>query len=433
MKLQFHPICRNVIAYSIAILSLCFVPFAAADGTADTPTISGDIQNIGGIKVLRVHGDPRDRGFAYGYLLADDILELLDGYLSAEAISGGAAQFKTMKKRLRKIMDVPPTYLNELRGMLAGIKRKRDGDTTVPRLGRNLKLSDLVTMNCIPDAVGFGCSSFAAWGRATANGHTIAGRNLDWHSIDVLRDSQIVVATIPAEDESAAAWLTVTWPGMIGCFTGMNENGIGLSMHDGFADVSRQKSNLTPRGLVLRSAIESAKTGSFTEDVLSILARHRVLVSNIVPVVSPMKDGATPSVIFEYDGIFKNIKGVTAREPGDEPLMTGNGWQVATNHFRSRATARPCRRYDTLASSLRNTGNDDHRITTDNVWNLLRQVSEKGNLTTYHSVVFEPNSMKMHVSFCSDGRSAPTDKRVELDVSNLLERPRLVSKNSKGA
>ena len=46
-----------------------------------------------------------------------------------------------------------------------------------------------------------------------------------------------------------------------------------------------------------------------------------------------------------------------------------------------------------------------------------------GGLVTYHSVVFEPNAMRMHVSFSTDRTSAPDGPRSTLDVAKLLERP----------
>jgi len=350
---------------------------------------------------------------------------------------------------MRGLMKLPPADLEELRGMLAGIERRLDGKTTVPRLGRALTLDDLIAVNCIPDAAGLGCSSFAAWGQCTLYGETIAGRNLDWFSMPAMRNSQIVLAVIPAKDEKAAAWLTVTWPGLVGCLTGMNEHGVTVSMHD--ADTGPLPSDMkpTPRALILREAIQAAHEISVQKDIISVLSRHRTLVANIIPVAAPMpiqresflnKDGEVfivkpaelfyepPSWVFEYNGHLKKSPGECVRSPATTMVA---GWvspaeffQIATNHFRLCDSPARCDRYESLEKGLSEFSADGRRLKVDDAWNLLAGVSVKGRLTTYHSVVCEPNRLKLHVSFCTAAESAPTAKRVDLDVAALLERPR---------
>ncbi len=399
---------------------------APAEQNPPAPAVQGTIETVHGVKVLRLWGDAGERGYACGYLMAEEIRSLIDGYLQNERFSGGAAGFKVMTQRMRGIMKLPAEHMDELRGMLAGMKRKLKGDLSVPRLGRALILDDLIMVNCIPDAVAFGCSSYAAWGSATENGNTLAGRNLDWHTIDVLRDSQIVVAVIP-EARDAAAWMTVTWPGLIGCLTGMNEHGVTLSMHDASTGPPNLKSKPTPRGLILREAIEAARPGSAERDILAVLNAHRVLVGNIIPVAVPMREGAQPAMVFEYDSCSDGA-GPAARFlrhcMPEKAARKDNHWQVATNHYCNHNIERQCGRYAKLKAGLTRSQDDaDVRLTVESAFELLAGVSATGGLTTYHSVVFEPNRMKLHVSFCGEGKSAPTARRVELDVAKLLRRP----------
>ncbi|MCB9857428.1 MAG: hypothetical protein H6818_17235 [Phycisphaerales bacterium] len=405
-------------------VTMIVAPVVRADEPAAKRKVHGEITQVDGVRVLRVSGDPSERGFAHGYLLAQDIIDLIDGYLQAKDISGGPRRYEGLAQGLDHVMAVPGPYLVEIEGMLAGIDARLDGQTTVPQLGRKLARRDLVAINCVPDFVGFGCSSFAAWGNRTKDGTTIAGRNLDWHTIDCLRDSQIVVANIPAKDAKAAAWLSVTWPGMIVCLTGMNENGVTLAMHDAMVAKARDGVELTPRGFALRLAIEAARADHMEEDVLGVLRTHRVLVGNIVPVAGPTSGDGAPSMVFEYDGMTKNSKGVTVRHfPGNG----GNGaaaddYLIATNHFRERGAIEACNRYMMLSDTFEAT-KDDPAVTVSRAWKLLKKVSMSGSgLVTYQSVVFEPNAMRMHVSFSTRSDSAPNGKRVTLDVAKLLER-----------
>ena len=235
------------------------------------------------------------------------------------------------------------------------------------------------------------------------------------------------MATIPAKDDPAAAWLTVTWPGLIGCLTGMSERGVTVSMHDANVEPPELKSRPTPRGLILREAIEAARIGFIKDDILSALARHRVLVGNIIPVSVPMREGIRPAMVFEYDSHSSNndasVRLPRICVPGESARAT-DLWQVATNQYYNKNIRKRCRRFERLDRWLaRHLRDEDNRLTVEGAWKLLDGVAEEGGLTTYHSVVFEPNRLKMHISFCSGDESAPTDKRVELDVAKLLERP----------
>lgn len=410
---------------AILLMSPVVAPVVRADGLGGTTKVHGEIKLVDGVRVLRVSGDPSERGFAHGYLLAQDIINLIDGYLQAKDISGGPKRYEALARNLDHVMAVPSPYLVEIEGMLAGIEKRLDGKTTIPMLGRKIERKDLVAINCVPDAVGFGCSSFAAWGNRTKDGKTIAGRNLDWHAIDGLRDSQVVIANVPAKDSKGAAWLSVTWPGMIVCLTGMNENGVTVAMHDAFVGKLREGVEMTPRGFALRMAIEAARAGHAEEDVLGVLRTHRVLVGNIVPVSEPSAGNGPPSMVFEYDGMTKNSKGVTVRhfaDKGKDGDAAADDYLIATNHYRERGAAEACNRYKKLSETFEAT-TDDPAVTVSRAWKLLKKVSMSGGgLVTYQSVVFEPNAMRMHVSFSTREDSAPNGRRVTLDVAKLLER-----------
>lgn len=415
------------VAALCSALVFCFATTTRAAGPDLASTDHGKIRNVNGIRVMRVTGGPRDRGHAHGYLLARDILDLIDGFLAAEKISGGPRQFEALSRNLDHIMEIPSPYLVELDGMLAGIEKRLDGETTIPKLGRKLTRNDLVAMNCIPDSIGFGCSSFAAWGKGTTDGNTIAGRNLDWHAIDSLKTSQIVVAYVPEAGSSEAAWISVTWPGMTVCLTGMNEHGVTVSMHDAFVGTTKNAVGLTPRGFALRAAIESARPEHVEADVLGVLSRLRVLVGNIVPVASPRQGDSVPSLVFEYDGARKNSRGVTVRHPAKDDAETPDGrasaeFQVATNHFRERRKSERCGRYSQLANGLSKIDGKSE-LTIEGAWELLKRVSMgDGGLVTYHSVVFEPNAMRMHVSYSTEQESAPNGRRGTLKVDKILRR-----------
>ncbi len=407
--------CAHLLARVLALLSL--VAAVTRAGTEPTEQIHGALSEVHGVRVLRVWGTPSQRGYAHGFLLARDIIELFDQYLSPGPI-GGVASYRTIALPMTKLMRISPAYDAELRGMLAGIEARTGGPAQVASLGRALGYDDLVAINCIPDLAMFGCSSFAVWGPMTADGSTLAGRNLDWRRLDALDGSQLVVVYPPQPEQDSLGWVSITWPGYIGCLTGMNAQGVTVCMHDVRARPPTVATGFTPRGLALRSAIESARAASAVEDIGRVLRSHTCVVGNNVPVTIPHKAKSTGSVVFEYDGFLSRTDGVTLRTPSAQPH------QLCTNHYRKRAEPVACDRFKTIHARLGDLGIRAQTLDIDGAWKILRSVARPSgvvfHLVTYHSVVFEPNKRRMHVAFSKNGRPAPQCEPVTLNVAELL-------------
>jgi isopenicillin-N N-acyltransferase like protein len=161
-----------------------------------------------------------------------------------------------------------------------------------------------------------GCTAFAASGPATRDGttpgHTIVGRNFDldidpWFDVDKL--VQVV------EPENGIAFASVAWPGMTGVVTGMNAEGIWVSVNGGRAAETR--SGGVPVVFTTRAVLESARS---LDDALAIIGRDEAMVSHILL----LADGKTgESMIVE-------------RAPG-RPLgvVRDPSAIVLANHFRT--------------------------------------------------------------------------------------------------
>ncbi|MCH7814679.1 MAG: hypothetical protein IID40_11740, partial [Planctomycetes bacterium] len=62
----------RTLAWSIAGLTLLSV--AGASAPAAPPEITGSLETVQGVRVLKLWGTPQQRGFAHGYLLGADLL-----------------------------------------------------------------------------------------------------------------------------------------------------------------------------------------------------------------------------------------------------------------------------------------------------------------------------------------------------------------------
>ena len=388
----------------------------------------GELREIEGLKVLRVWGAARERGFAHGYLLGDEIARMLNSYLDEMAPGPeGAKNYESKAKALLRTMVIAPQFRDELEGMLAGIRARAPDGGRLSRLKRAIEYNDLVALNCIPEIARVGCSSFAAWGPLTADGNTISGRNLDWHSLRTLERGQLLLAQIPTTKEDALSWVSVTWPGFIGCLTGMNSEGVTVSMHDVRAESPSMPIGFTPRGLALRQVIERARAATAMSDGRDVLAKCLSRVGNNVVISAPYIDGRSrPSVVFEYDGRVFRASGVTVRAAkvaGEE--WPGRAFQVCTNHYLRRAAPEPCGRYETIDRILTERSGGSEPVDVQSAWEILRSVAQesppgKRGLLTYHSVVFEPNLRRMHVAVSRGGVSAPKCRPIVIQLDNLL-------------
>jgi len=402
------------------------------------------VKQVDGVTVLRVWGDARERGFAHGWLMAEQIVKLTDAFIRTFEPLGGANGFEKAAAMCRGFMVVEPDYEAELRGIIAGVEARLGDKAVIPVLKRKGTYYDILALNAFADLGRLGCSSFAAWGKATKDGETVSGRNLDWFgdACEALAGGDVVIAQLPRkrnttdhdhssldkELPTAQGWVSITWPGLTICLTGMNADGVTLAMHDSGGRGKWLRPSSTPRGFALREALEFVRPASLVDDIRGVLLRRHSVVGNNFPVSFPCVAGANSAVVFEYDGDQKNTGGVTIRtndgahidpqKPGKKSIDCS---LMCTNHYRARADARGCDRYETLQNRLNEANSGGDEIDVDAAWKMLDDVSMFGRVKTYHSVVFEPNKRRMHVAVSDGKQSATQCARHTLDVAALLK------------
>lgn len=399
------------------VLSLLWVGVVRAETPAKKRQVNGELSTNDGLRVLRVWGTPREQGFAQGYLLGADSIALLDKYLQA----GGPEAIKAYEIAsflMTKSMKIEPRYKDEMEGIVAGFKARLGERIVVPALNRPLEYRDLVAVNCIPETARVGCSSFAVWGALTGDGGTIAGRNLDWFHNPALDDSQIIVARVSTNGSAAQSWVSLTWPCFVGCLTGMNAEGVTVSVHDAPGQRPTDGGKLTPRGLALREALEAARVASAEKDILAVLRNRTCMVGNNVPVALPYSGNGPASIVFEYDGDLEKDGGVSVRRVTGDPAKAV--MQACTNHYRARSKAVECGRYETLESDFNTAYQSSRKLDVAGAFAWLDDVAMDGRCMTYHSVVFEPNKKRMHIRLSRGKENATHSKPIVVDVGELL-------------
>jgi len=336
---------RIAIALSATAVALCQASLAA---TAAPSTTKGELVEVKGLRVLRLRGTPRERGYAHGYLLAREVMQLFNRY--GGMIARDRERYETVVRReIREHFNFPDEVRTEVAGMLSGLKARLGDAGLATFLERPIDETDLLAVQALPDWYPIACSSFVAWGRL-APGGAVAGRNLDFFVHPVLLDNHIVIVNARSGDGDSArrSWATITWPGLVGALTGMNEDGTVAFIHDANARFGRAPKGCLPRMLAARRILEMAGSRAPATDALALLKKTPTRWGGLI-FVAGTRAGEVKGAAgcLERDG-----RGTSLLLAGADPVAGGVEAFACTNHFRVRAEPQPCERYATFAEQL---------------------------------------------------------------------------------
>jgi hypothetical protein len=352
----------------------------------------------GPIPVLTVTGGPAEVGCQVGVLALRRAARLLDyplDYLRSQV------RVPLLPRLLWALLN------RKCRGLYANIPAAYRAEVEAcavacPDGGRLVAVNTLFDMSHMGLRPLFGCSSFIVPPRRSATGGLLFGRNLDFYPLGYLHDFSLVTVYRPGAGRLGFA--SVGFPGLVGCFSGMNAAGLCLARHEVLAPLVRRAFDPAgvPFAVALREVLETCRSVAEAADRLG---RVRHATVNIVV----LADADSASVLeLTPDGVF-------AREPDGDLIG-------CSNHFRHPvlANANQPNAYGTLdrhATLSRLADASPVRLGMDDVWAVLGLVHQ-GELTL-QSMVFEPAARTVHVSF---GRGPTTDRSpTTLELGPLLD------------
>ena len=167
----------------------------------------GDAQ----IPVVVVRGTPYEMGWHLGRLTRDEMQRFIPAAMTRLKQQLGVSDQAIQETWARTAAYSDDRFEQELLGLSDG---------------SGLPLSTLQAVHTIPLLMPYSCSSIAAWGKATADGHLYQTRNLDWKLAVGAHDFPVVVVYLPTR---GIPHVVPTFSGVIGAHTGMNVRGIVLS------------------------------------------------------------------------------------------------------------------------------------------------------------------------------------------------------------
>ncbi|MCI0741592.1 MAG: C45 family peptidase [Gemmataceae bacterium] len=284
----------------------------------------GELKYVNGVPVLRVQGSPEETGEQYGVLALKATAHLPKRAGDFIKQKGWEALYPVLLKSGGILLPrIPADHLKELEAAAKASGWPRDL---------------LVFANTLPDLRRLGgCSTlYVGPERSSADG-ALFGRNLDWPPFGDIHDYTLVVVFRP---NGKRAFASITYPGMLGCFTGINDAGLALAdLTVTSAKDDAPKLNLggVPYTFAFRRVLEEC--GSVDEAEKLLRSLKRTTMQNIA--AADRKAG----VVFEI-----TPKTVAVRR-------ADKGLCACTNHFRTEelATETECRRYDILEKSGKKT------------------------------------------------------------------------------
>jgi hypothetical protein len=172
------------------------------------------------IPVVVVRGTPYEMGRQLGEAIGGQMRAFVPG-----AMGGITAELGVSEAVLGEVWARSAAYTDDrVEQELAGLAD-----------GSELPLSLLQALHAVPLLMPYSCSSIAAWGEATEDGHLYQTRNLDWSLEVKAHEVPVIVVYIPDE---GIPHVVPTFAGMIGAHTGMNARGLVLAE---MGDASRKE------------------------------------------------------------------------------------------------------------------------------------------------------------------------------------------------
>ncbi len=358
-------------------------------------------KNPQGLWELYVEGDPLQIGLQTG-ALEDSLLKKQERvfFSKVRQLVPSRSRQKWLRKLLtwynRKLyLNVPEEYKTEIYGLSRYSSHDYDFIAT-PYL-RSLYLHGAHDIgHAMQDLALVGCSSFAAWGDKSEDGSLILGRNFDFYAGDDFAKDKVVAFVKP---DRGHPFMMVTWPGMIGAVSGMNNQGLTVTINAAKSKIPLVAK--TPISILTREILQYAST---IEEAVAIARKRDVFVSESIMIGSAQDNSAALiEVAPDNFGVYhvQNNQLICSNHFQSDALKDDkrNLYQIENSHSQYR--------YDKLAEEL----NENPKINPLIAAGILRDRSGLGDqsigygnekalnqMLAHHGVIFKPKERLVWVS-----------------------------------
>lgn len=270
-----------------------------------------------GLYEMRVCGGPFERGEAIGKLGAELLYEQEKAFADKLFEMVPSSRYRAFLHYFITIFNrrlgesVPLEYRQEIKAMSASCTHEFDEfGSPYERQMQYHSAHDIG--HVMQDYMLVGCTSFAVWGKDSADSSLLMARNFDFYMGEEFAKNKLVLFEKP---DSGYAYVSVTWPGMLGVVSGMNTQGLAVTINASKLEVP--SSSATPISILVKSILQYA---SNIEEAEKIAASFKTFVCESI-LVGSANDGR--AVIIE-------------KTPSDMGVYSaGNTRIICTNHYQS--------------------------------------------------------------------------------------------------
>ena len=351
---------------------------------------------------LYIKGNPLQLGYNNG-ALTQNLMQKQEEIFFSKVETFVPSKFKQnllsgfLKWYNRKMyLNVREDFQAELYGLSQYSSDKYD--FIAPKFRRSMYLHGAHDIgHAMQDLMVVGCTSLAVWNENTEDGELLIGRNFDFSVGEDFAKNKLIEFVEP---ENGIPYMSVSWPGMIGVVSGMNKEGVTVTINAGKSKIPLTAK--TPISLVTREILQYAKN---IDEAIAIAKKRKVFVSESILVGSANDHKA---VIIE----------VSPKNFGVYDVVNSSK-VFCTNHFQSDAYKDDKKnqkhiveshseyRYDKLQELLQ----VNKKLNPEKMVSLLRDKSGLGDksigfgnekainqLLAHHAVVFSPHKKLVWVS-----------------------------------
>lgn len=360
------------------------------------------IKNKHHIWELYTSGDPLQLGMVNGSLTENLIHKQEQAFFTmVEDFIPSSSKQRFLKFFLkvynRKMyLNISNEYLSEIYGVSRYSSEKYNH--VANKYQRSLSLHGAHDIgHAMQDLMLVGCSSMAVWGEKSEDGSMLLGRNFDFYAGDEFAEEKVISFVKP---ETGIPYMSISWPGMIGVVSGMNLEGLTVTINAGKSKIPWKAK--TPISILTREILQHAST---IEEAIEIAKNKEVFVSESIMVGSAKdKNVVLIEISPKNFGVFQ---------------VENTNQLVCSNHFQSEAYQKDKRNQEHIKTShskyryerMEELITEKDKLNTQKMVDILRDtkgLNEKeigyGNekalnqLLGHHSIVFKPEQKIVWVS-----------------------------------
>ncbi|MDR1974550.1 MAG: C45 family autoproteolytic acyltransferase/hydrolase [Bacteroidales bacterium] len=369
-------------------------------------------KNSYGLWELYAEGDAKERGTAMGKLY-ENLL-----YYQEQAFVNEIKKIIPSKKYLSFLRipvfilnrnatnHITNEYLEEIYGI--SLSCSNDFNWIAPPYLRQVNYHAAHDLGHLLQKYHFvGCTAFGLWDNNSVDGKMIVGRNFDFYVGEAFARNKVVAFYAP---DSGYRFASITWAGMIGVLSGMNEKGLCVTLNA--ADGNIKIKTATPVSIVAREILQYA---SNIEEAVAIAQKRKTFVSENF-VISSAIDHKTivmeksPNSTTVYDDKLSRIL-VTNHFHNDKEVLSDSKYRYKI--LQQLLDKKDSFDIADVVSVLRNRyGLNGKDIGVCNEYAINQSIC-------HHSIIFKPEELLMWVS------TSPyqSGKYICYDLKKIFDKP----------